>query len=64
MRTRRRHTSHTVDAALRLAAILAAWRERRRERHQLATMELRELRDIGLAPADIHAEVRKPFWRG
>lgn len=52
------------SAVARIGALLAVWRARHRERRQLATLGLRELRDIGLAPYDVQAEIRKPFWRG
>ena len=39
------------------------WLARGREREILAGMDHRMLRDIGLSPADVHREYRKPFWR-
>jgi uncharacterized protein YjiS (DUF1127 family) len=47
----------------RLAATLALWRQRRRERCQLLSLEARFLRDIGLSRYDAIREGRKPFWR-
>ena len=38
------------------------WQERARERRRLASLDERMLRDIGLSRADIHPEIRKPFW--
>lgn len=43
--------------------ILAGWRRRARERRELATLDSRTVRDLGLTPSDIQFEVNKPFWR-
>ena len=43
--------------------ILASWRRRARERRELATLDSRTIRDLGLSPSDIQFEVNKPFWR-
>ncbi|MGE0723378.1 MAG: DUF1127 domain-containing protein [Alphaproteobacteria bacterium] len=45
-----------------LRAVIA-WQDRARERHQLATLDDRLLRDIGLSRCDIAKEVDKPFWQ-
>jgi len=50
--------------ALRLVHSFAAWRRRARSRTQLARLSERELRDIGLTPADAARECAKPFWLG
>jgi len=42
---------------------LHTWRDRVRERRELARFTYRELRDVGLTWSDIALEVRKPFWR-
>ena len=47
----------------RLAGTLQLWRRRSRERAQLATLDDRMLRDIGVSRADIWDEIHKPFWR-
>jgi uncharacterized protein YjiS (DUF1127 family) len=39
------------------------WRRRRRELDELARLSERELRDIGVTPGEVAAELRKPFWR-
>lgn len=44
--------------------ILATWRERARQRKELATLDSRTLRDLGLSASDVNFEVNKPFWRG
>lgn len=43
-------------------ATLAAWQQRARERHNLAAMDERLRRDIGIGNADTYRELRKPFW--
>jgi uncharacterized protein YjiS (DUF1127 family) len=39
------------------------WRRRLHDRHALAAMSDRSLRDIGLTRNDADWEARKPFWR-
>ncbi len=55
--------SNPSSALPRLLAILETWRRRIREREQLARLSERELHDIGLSRAAVHAEIGKPFWR-
>jgi uncharacterized protein YjiS (DUF1127 family) len=43
--------------------ILAGWRRRARERRELATLDSRTIRDLGLSQSDVQFEVNKPFWR-
>jgi uncharacterized protein YjiS (DUF1127 family) len=43
--------------------ILATWRRRARERRELATLDARGLRDLGLSASDVNFEANKPFWR-
>lgn len=43
--------------------ILATWRERSRQRRELADIDHRTLRDLGISPTDVQFEVNKPFWR-
>jgi uncharacterized protein YjiS (DUF1127 family) len=47
-----------------VAALLALWVRRGRERRQLLAMDERGRRDIGVTDLDVHLEVNKPFWRG
>jgi uncharacterized protein YjiS (DUF1127 family) len=47
----------------RFIILLQTWRQRLRERQQLAEMDDRSLRDIGLTRYDVEYELRKPFWR-
>ena len=48
----------------RMARLLVAWRRRTRSRTQLARLSERELRDIGVTPAEAARECAKPFWLG
>ncbi|MFI5002299.1 MAG: DUF1127 domain-containing protein [Reyranellales bacterium] len=45
-----------------LVTTLRLWRARSRTRHQLATLEARELADVGLSHADQARECAKRFW--
>ena len=42
---------------------LHTWRERVRQRRELAQWTDRDLHDVGLSWSDIALEVKKPFWR-
>jgi uncharacterized protein YjiS (DUF1127 family) len=44
-------------------ATLREWRRRSRDRAQLATLDDRMLRDIGLTHGDAEFLANKPFWR-
>jgi uncharacterized protein YjiS (DUF1127 family) len=39
------------------------WRERMRDRQELAQWTDRELHDVGLSRSDVIHETEKPFWR-
>jgi uncharacterized protein YjiS (DUF1127 family) len=47
-----------------VGALLALWRRRSRGRQQLARLDARLLRDIGVTRSEAAAECDKPFWRG
>ena len=42
---------------------LKQWQQRRRERAELARLDDRMLRDIGITRGDVWQEINKPFWR-
>jgi len=44
-------------------AVLREWCRRSRERTQLASLDDRMLRDIGVTRGEVLAEINKPFWR-
>lgn len=46
-----------------IAGLVRLWRERARQRRQLATLDERALRDIGITRLDQRRECAKPFWR-
>lgn len=43
--------------------LLQAWQERARQRRQLAALDDRMLRDIGVSTSDVEHETRKWFWQ-
>jgi uncharacterized protein YjiS (DUF1127 family) len=61
------HTSMTNNHGSGLFAQLSktfhVWRQRQRDRRQLAEMSPRDLHDVGLSWSDIAYEAEKPFWR-
>lgn len=42
---------------------LSLWHRRAVERHQMALLSERDVRDLGATPAQIQFEMNKPFWR-
>ena len=42
--------------------LMGIWRQRVWGRRQLAQLDDRQLRDIGVSPFDIEREIIKPFW--
>lgn len=44
--------------------LIFVWQERHRQRSELARMDQRMLRDLGLSAQDISVEADKPFWQG
>ena len=43
--------------------IFHVWRDRQRNRNELAQWTDRDLHDVGLSRSDIASEAEKPFWR-
>jgi len=64
-RRERRHGALDAlsDAAHRVLATLRQWRRRSRDRAELATLDHRMLRDIGLTEGEREFLANKPFWR-
>lgn len=60
---------HTIPSARphrltpQVQGLIALWYGRWSSRRQLARMDDRMLRDIGLGPRQQVREARKPFWR-
>jgi uncharacterized protein YjiS (DUF1127 family) len=44
-------------------ALVRQWLKRNHERHELARLDDRMLRDIGVTPSEVAREMEKPFWR-
>ena len=51
-----------VNAIRKVLDVLLDWQERASQRHALASLDDRALRDIGLSRADVVRETSKPFW--
>jgi len=69
-RSARRSTSFSGGPLRRLLHIVIAgvdlvlmWQARAQQRHQLASLNDRVLKDIGISRVDAHREADKPFWR-
>lgn len=43
--------------------LIRRWRERSRARARLAAIGDRDLRDLGISPAQADFEAGKPFWK-
>jgi uncharacterized protein YjiS (DUF1127 family) len=43
--------------------LVRLWHRRARERADLAHLDMRMLRDIGVTPSEAERECDKPFWR-
>lgn len=55
--------SAAPGALARALATLKVWRNRSRGRRELLQLDYRDLRDMGVAPADAYWEAAQPFWR-
>ena len=63
-KVRRRALRLTLRQPLsRIFATLRKWRQRSRERAELARLDDRMLCDIGITRCDVWDEINKPFWR-
>ncbi len=64
-RDHRRHAALDAlsDATDWVFATLREWRQRSRDRAELATLDHRMLVDIGLNDADQEFVANRPFWR-
>lgn len=54
---------HELGFFALVGAVLNTWRERRRDRRELAQFTERDLHDVGLSWTDVAYEIDKPFWR-
>jgi uncharacterized protein YjiS (DUF1127 family) len=46
-----------------IVATLREWRRRRVERSELASLDARMIRDVGLDPGTVYYEASQSFWR-
>ncbi len=46
------------------ANVLQLWRQRSHDRQELAKLDERSLRELGLTESAARFEINKPFWRG
>ncbi|MBS0539399.1 MAG: DUF1127 domain-containing protein [Proteobacteria bacterium] len=53
----------TLPLPTGVAQILGTWRQRTRERRELALLDARSLHDLGLNAGSVQFEINKPFWR-
>ena len=51
-----------LDCVTATLQLLETWRQRHRSSMQLARLESRTLRDIGISDSRRFVEVNKPFW--
>jgi uncharacterized protein YjiS (DUF1127 family) len=54
------HVPSTLDI---LAGAFRTWRQRARERRQLALLSPRDVHDLGLTEQQVQFEINKPFWQ-
>jgi uncharacterized protein YjiS (DUF1127 family) len=64
MPRRRAQRRAGLDIAHRLLGTWHEWRRRTRERAELASLDSRMLKDIGLTRCDAEFLSNKPFWKG
>ena len=58
-----RYGGGLVDTLRAALALIRLWHRRAHERQQLARLDARMLRDIGVTPVEALRECDKPFWR-
>ena len=54
---------HGSGLLAKLSETVHVWRDRQRQRRELAQWTDRDLHDVGLSWSDIVHEAEKPFWR-
>ena len=54
---------HGSSLLAQISETVHVWRERERQRRELAQWTARDLHDVGLCWSDIVHEAEKPFWR-
>jgi uncharacterized protein YjiS (DUF1127 family) len=62
--TQRQASRHLLSGFARgMRGVLREWWRRKNDRRELARLDERMLRDIGLTRFDVDYEINKPFWR-
>jgi uncharacterized protein YjiS (DUF1127 family) len=54
---------HDTGFLAQFSETVHVWRDRQRQRRELAQWTDRDLHDVGLSWSDIAREAEKPFWR-
>jgi uncharacterized protein YjiS (DUF1127 family) len=54
---------HGSGILVQLSETFHVWRERHRQRRELAQWTDRDMHDVGISWSDVAHEVEKPFWR-
>jgi uncharacterized protein YjiS (DUF1127 family) len=54
---------HLMPIVVRPFELVRTWHERARGRRELAMLDRRARRDLGLTDVDVWREANKPFWR-
>jgi len=54
---------HGSGILAQLSDTFHVWRERQRQRRELAQWTDRDMHDVGISWSDVAHEVEKPFWR-
>jgi uncharacterized protein YjiS (DUF1127 family) len=54
---------HDTGLFAQLSDTFHTWRDRARQRRELAQWSERDLHDVGLSRSDVAHEAEKPFWR-
>jgi len=56
-------SSHNESLSARVYTTFRLWRQRARDRNELAKLTARDARDLGIDPGLISYEASKPFWQ-
>ena len=55
--------NHHAGLFAQISETLHIWRDRQRQRRELAHWTDRDLHDVGISWSDVAHEAEKPFWR-
>ncbi len=54
---------NVIVGVAKVRELIALWSARSRTRRQIADLDARQLKDIGLTELDARVEYGKPFWK-